>query len=172
MFQDQNLKFVNYFLSRKYVLTPKGASEVIETLSLFTKNKFHIPYLITKYASSTLSKENPILTLKVTNVLGESVGPVTVTATLTDHVNKNPLMKNIVFKPVEGDSTLFAYDFFEKPLPFGFYDLTVSAVPQKADPKILGNTDVNIRVSILTQIKIENAELTVTDAETGTKTFM
>lgn len=95
-----------------------------------------------------------------------------VTATLTEHVNKNPLMKNIMFKSVEGDSTLFAYDFFEKPLPFGFYDLTVSAVPQKADPKILGNTDVNIRVSVLTQIKIDNAEFTVTDAETGTKTFM
>ncbi|OTF72793.1 hypothetical protein BLA29_009720, partial [Euroglyphus maynei] len=75
---EQALKFVNYFLSRKYVLTPKGSAEVIETLALFTDNKYHIPYMVTKYGSSALSAtENPVLTLKVTNVLGESVGPVT-----------------------------------------------------------------------------------------------
>ncbi|KAH7643011.1 dolichyl-diphosphooligosaccharide-protein glycosyltransferase subunit 2-like protein [Dermatophagoides farinae] len=174
----QAMKFVNYFLSRKYVLTPKGASEVIETLALFTNNKYHIPYMITKFGSSSLSaNDNPVLTLKITNVLGESVGPVTVTgASLSLNKDKNnAIMKNIQFKSVEGDSTLFAYDFFKDKstlsLASGFYTLTVNVSPQKSDSRILGNTGITIGLSVLTQIKIDDAELTITDADVGTKTF-
>jgi len=97
------MKFVNYFLSRKYVLTPKGASEVIESLSLFTTNKFHIPMIISKYDSSTLSVESPTLTLQVTNVLGHSMGPVTVNGiSLTRKGETNSVLQNISFKPVTG----------------------------------------------------------------------
>ena len=98
------MKFVNYFLSRKFVLTPKGASEVIDSLSLFTTNKFHIPLIVSKYGSSALSAENPILTVKVTNVLGQSVGPVTVSGvSLSRKGEKSPLLQNIAFKAVTGD---------------------------------------------------------------------
>ncbi|KAH9418812.1 proteasome regulatory particle base subunit [Dermatophagoides pteronyssinus] len=172
----QATKFVNYFLSRKYVLTPKGVSEVIETLALFTNNKYHIPYMITKFGSSALSAtENPILTIKVTNVLGESVGPVTVTGTsLSMNKDKNnAIMKNISFKPVAGDSTLFAYDFFatKSSLSSGFYTMTVNVSPQKPDARILGNNGIPIGLTILTKVKIDSAELTITDADVGTKTF-
>ena len=84
-------------------------------------------------------------------------------------------MKNIQFKSVEGDSTLFAYDFFKdkstSSLASGFYTLTVNVSPQKSDSRILGNTGITIGLSVLTQIKIDDAELTITDADVGTKTF-
>ncbi|KAI2808529.1 proteasome regulatory particle base subunit [Blomia tropicalis] len=167
---EQALKLVNYFLSRKYVLTAKGASEVIESLSLFANNKYHIPLIVSKYGSSSLSAENSILTIKVTNVLGLPVGPVTVTGTtLTPQGEKTSLLKDIAFKPVTGDSTLFAYDFFEKPLPSGFYSLKVNAIPTKSDSRIFGNSLVEIKLSILTQVDIVNAELNIADSETGSR---
>ena len=103
-YQEQALKFVNYFLSRKYVLTPKGASEVIESLALFTTNKFHIPLVVSKYGSAALSRENPVFTVKVTNVLGQQIGPVTVTgASLHKEGSKDIISRDIAFKPVSGD---------------------------------------------------------------------
>ena len=86
------------------MLTPKGASEVIETLSLFTTNKFHIPLVVSKYGSAALSAESPILTVKVTNVLGLPVGPVTVSGvSLTRKGETSPVLQSISFKPVTGD---------------------------------------------------------------------
>lgn len=86
------------------MLTPKGASEVIESLNLFTSNNYHIPYVITKYSSTSMSAEKPILTLKVSNVLGFAVGPLSVTATsITKQGERNSALKNVVFKPVTGD---------------------------------------------------------------------
>lgn len=51
-----------------------------------------------------MSSEKPVLTLKVANVLGLSVGPLTVTGTtLSRKGERSPILKNIVFKPVTGD---------------------------------------------------------------------
>lgn len=62
-------------------------------------------------------------------------------------------------------STLFAYDFFGKPLPTGYYTLVVSA--QKAGSSAA--TTVEIKTNILTSIDIVNAELTISDADVGNK---
>jgi len=141
-------------------------------LSLFTNNKFHIPLIISKYGSSALSAESPILTVQVTNVLGLSVGPVTVNGiSLTRKGEKSPVLQNIAFKPVTGDSTLFAHDFFEKPLASGFYSLLLTATPQKSDARYFGNSQVEIKISILTQIDIANAELSIADVDVGSKSI-
>lgn len=70
---------------------------------------------------------------------------------------------------LSSNSTLFAHDFFEKPLPSGFYTLLVNANPQKADPRIFGNSQVEVKASILTQIDISNVELAIADVEVGSK---
>ena len=53
-----------------------------------------------------------------------------------------------------------------KPLR-GLYDVSVSAVPSKADPRLIGNTGVQIKAIVLTQVSVVNAEITVADRDTG-----
>ncbi|KAF7492317.1 Dolichyl-diphosphooligosaccharide--protein glycosyltransferase subunit 2 [Sarcoptes scabiei] len=168
---DQAIKFVNYFLSRKHVLTPKGANDVVDILQMYTDNKYHIPYIITKFGSSSLSRNNPVLTLKITNVLGNSIDSVSVSGTSVTNDKAQVVMNEIRFKSVTGDSTLFAFDFFEKPLPSGFFTLTVNALPSKPNTKIIGNTNVKMGFAIQTQIKISDAELIVTYHDSGVQNF-
>ncbi|XP_054153905.1 dolichyl-diphosphooligosaccharide--protein glycosyltransferase subunit 2-like [Oppia nitens] len=165
---DQALKFANYFLSRKYVLTPKGISELLEVLKLFTNNKYHIPVVITNYGSSALSPTNSVLTVRVTNVLGASLGPLSVTIDKAVRVDdKNVILSKKPFQGVQGDSKLFAINFLESKPMRGQYDVSVSATPTKADPRLIGNTGVQIKVIVLTQVSIASAEITVADRDTG-----
>lgn len=100
---SQVKKLVNYFLSRKHVLSPKGVSDLLITLKLFTNNKYHVPYVFSVYGGKILSKSNTVLTVKVCNVLGESVGPVSVTGLSFTANSGTPFAQNIVFKQVTGD---------------------------------------------------------------------
>jgi oligosaccharyltransferase complex subunit delta (ribophorin II) len=52
----------------------------------------------------------------------------------------------------------------------GFHELTVSAKPAKADPKLVGNTAVKLNVKVLAEQKISNAVLKIIDSDSGTKT--
>lgn len=62
-------------------------------------------------------------------------------------------------------SALFAYDFFAKPLPAGYYTLVVSA------QKIGGSPfQTELKVNILTSVDIVNAELIISDVDVGSKT--
>lgn len=166
--QDQALKFANYFLSRKYVLTPKGISEFLEVLKLMTTNKYHIPVVITSYGSTALSASNPVLTVRITNVLGAPLGPFTVTADSAVRLeDKKSLLTKKAFQPVQGDSKLFAINLLESKPSRGSYDISVSAVPTKPDPRLIGNTGVHIKAIVLTQVAVVSAEVTVADRDTG-----
>lgn len=103
----QVTKLVNYFLSRKHVLSPKGVSDLLVTLKMFTNNKYHVPYVFSIYGGKTLSKGNTVLTVKVCNVLGGSVGPVSVIGPAFTTTAGGVFAKNIAFKQVTGDR----YDF-------------------------------------------------------------
>lgn len=111
--QDQALKFANYFLSRKFVLTPKGISELLEVLKLYTNNKFHIPVIITNYGSSALSPTNSVLTVRITNVLGASLGPLTVTADSATRIDdKKVIWTKKSLQPVQGDRSVTNHPYF------------------------------------------------------------
>ena len=59
-------------------------------------------------------------------------------------------------------ATGYAMDLMALKPAAGFYELVVSATnPAKANPAIVGNTDVKLTVKVLTTISINNAELKV-----------
>ncbi len=62
-------------------------------------------------------------------------------------------------------SALFAYDFFAKPLPAGYYTLVVSAQKSGGSP-----SQTELKVNILTSVDIVNAELIISDVDVGSKT--
>ena len=76
----------------------------MEVLKLYTNNKYHIPVVVTNYGSSALSPTNSVLTVKITNVLGASLGPMTVTADSAVRVeDKKVVFTKKSLQPVQGD---------------------------------------------------------------------
>lgn len=122
---------------------------------------------VAKYGSTALSADSPVLTVRVTDEVGKAVtGAVTVKGvSLTRKGEKSPTLENVAFKAVTGDSALFAYDFFAKPLPAGYYTLVVSAQKSGGSP-----FQTELKVNILTSVDIVNAELIISDVDVGSKT--
>merc|ERR1712168_581610 len=75
----QAVKFANYFLSRKSVQQAKGAYHLLEALTTLTNNKFHVPVAVTNVANSVVSETAPNVQIKITDLLGKSLGKMDVT---------------------------------------------------------------------------------------------
>ncbi|XP_035210343.1 dolichyl-diphosphooligosaccharide--protein glycosyltransferase subunit 2-like [Stegodyphus dumicola] len=157
---EQAVKFTNYFLSRKFVQTVKGSAQLLDILRIFATNKFHIPVAVTLASNSALSDENPNVQIRITNVLGASLGPLTVTADNAKRVGDDAVvLSKKAFQAVKGSNILYTLNFMEsKPLR-GFYTISVSAVPRKPDPKLIGNTGAQIKVKVMTEAAVEGAEI-------------
>ncbi|CAG2122124.1 unnamed protein product, partial [Medioppia subpectinata] len=111
---------------------------------------------------------NPVLTVRVTNVLGASLGPLAVTIDSAVKVDdKKTVLTKKTLQSVQGDSKLYAINFLDSKPSRGQYDLLVSAVPSKADPRLIANTGVQLKAIVLTQVSIVSAEITVADRDTG-----
>ncbi|XP_076326377.1 oligosaccharide transferase delta subunit [Tachypleus tridentatus] len=166
---EQAVKFTNYFLSRKFVQTAKGAAQLLDILKLLTVNKYHIPVAVTVASNSALSTDSPVIRVRVTNVLGDSLGPLTVTAdTATRLGDSAVIMSKKAFVPVQGDNTAYSLNFMEsKPLR-GFYKVSVSAVPVKPDSRLVGNTGASINVKVMTKVGIEKVEVGTVDRDQAT----
>ncbi|RWS01104.1 dolichyl-diphosphooligosaccharide--protein glycosyltransferase subunit 2-like protein [Dinothrombium tinctorium] len=155
---DQSIKFTNYFLSRKTVQTPKSAAELLQVLKLLVDNKYHIPVCVSRYQSPAISHSNPVISVRVANVMGKSLGrdlKVTANSELTGKKN---------FQSVQGDSTLFALKIDNKARR-GAYNISIDVTPSKADPRLIGNTNAVVKVIMMTEISIENVEIGVVDSD-------
>ena len=176
---DQAVKFTNYFLSRKFVQTVKGAAQLLDIMRIFSTNKFHIPIAVTLASNSALSDENPNVQVRITNVLGASLGPLTVTADVAKRVeNDAVVLTKKAFQPVKGSDILYTLNFLEfKPIR-GFYKISITAVPSKSDPKVssqtalnsklIGNTGALINVKVMTEVTVEAAEIGTIYRDQGT----
>lgn len=78
--KEQANKFAEYFVSRKSVQTFKGVCYLLEVTSVLADNAFHIPVAITLASKAAVSKNEPKFQVKVTNILGKSLGSLTVIA--------------------------------------------------------------------------------------------
>lgn len=78
--KDQANKFAEYFVSRKSVQALKGVYYLLEVTSVLAENPFHIPVAITLASKSAVSKSDPKFQVKVTNILGKSLGSLNVVA--------------------------------------------------------------------------------------------
>lgn len=142
----------------------KGAADLLQVLQLLTQNKYHIPVCISRYGKVALSQEDPIVTIKVTNVLGQTLGTgLSVTAKSTALTGEKSL------ENVQGDSTLFAFDIFKSKPKTGKLDLVVSVKSNKPDSRVIGNTGGVVSVIITRQVVVEKPEISIHDKDqTGT----
>jgi len=77
---EQVLKFTEYFLSRKFVFTLKDIYYLTKALSTLSNNKNQVPAVVSVFKSNFITKENPSLKVRVTNLFDRSIPDVAVTA--------------------------------------------------------------------------------------------
>jgi len=80
MKDDQVTKFTQYFLSRKFVFTLKDIHYLLSALSALSNNKNQVPVVVSVYKSNQITKENPMLKVRVTNLLDRAIPDAKVTA--------------------------------------------------------------------------------------------
>lgn len=166
MTKDQALKFTNYFLLRKNAQTVKGAALMYDVLKILTENKFHIPVAVTLFGGSALTAATPTVVVKVTNVMGQALGPLSVIMTNAVRLaDDTAVLDRKPFAPSKEDQTLYVYNFMSSKPRRGFYKLSLTAMPVQADERLLGNTGAEVGVKVLTQVEIVNVEIGTSDRE-------
>ncbi|KAG1665248.1 Dolichyl-diphosphooligosaccharide--protein glycosyltransferase subunit 2 [Nymphon striatum] len=159
---DQVAKFSNYILNRKRSQAIRGLYYLLDSLKILTDNKFHVPVSITLASNVALSEENPIVKVRVTNLLGEPLpGKLTVTAdTVTRVKDAAVIMSKEGFTETKADSTLYEVNLMKKQKNLmGTYKIAISAVPKKQDPRFVGNVGSPISVSFLVDAQLHDVEI-------------
>lgn len=167
MSDDKVVKFANYFLSRKHVHQLRAAYQLVSVIKTLTDNQFHIPVAITLASPVAVTSSSPNVKVQVTNLLGGSIGSLTVTADSAKHISSEAIV--LSKKPFTAkDSSTYELNFMQAKPVRGFYKIIISAKPSKEDKKLLGLTGAEVEVKVTTQVSIENVEIGVADKDQTT----
>jgi len=166
--EDKVIKFVNYFLSRKHVQSLKNSATILSVITTFTDNQFHIPIAVTLASQVSVSDQYPIVQVRVSNLLGNSLGKVAVTADTARHLGDDAVvLSKKPFSASATDDALYELDFLKVKPARGFYKILVSIAPQQKDSRLLGTAGAEVEVKVTTKVAIENVEVGVADKDQG-----
>ncbi|KAH6937385.1 hypothetical protein HPB50_027529 [Hyalomma asiaticum] len=164
--KEQVLKFANYLLSRKNVQPVKGAALLYDVLKLLATNSYHVPVATSLSGSGALSKAAPTVVVQVTDVLGSPLGPLSVLLNKAIRLLDNQVvMERKPFAPAKEDPSLYVYNFVSNKPRRGFYQLSLNAIPVKADNRLVGNTDAELSVKVLTDVEVVGLEIGTADRD-------
>jgi len=167
---EQALKFANYLINRKSIQSLKGAYHLVNGLTMFCTNKFHLPVVVSLASPAALSPRQPRLTVQVTDLLGRPLaGDLSLLAESATRLSDDAVVvSKSPFTPSKTDKSMYELDMLASTPGRGFYRLVVSAKPSKPDGRLIGNTAAQLRVKVLTQMSIESVELAVADSDQAT----
>ena len=166
--KEQIVKFANYFLSRKSVQGVKGAAVLLEVIDALTSNNYAVPVAVTLASPATVSEASPKIRIRVSNLFGAALNTpmsVTVQSAQSQSDKKVTLLKNAKMSPVAGETSLFEIDMKSAKPVRGFYTLTVTATPSKADNRLVGNEAATLEVKVLSAVSVDNVQIGVVDAD-------
>ncbi|KAH3710333.1 hypothetical protein DPMN_069810, partial [Dreissena polymorpha] len=163
--EDKVLKFANYLLSRKHVQRLKSAYELLAAAAILSNNKFHIPLCVTLSSSIAVSQSKPTVQVRVSDMLGGSLGKTTVTADSAKNLGDQSVVVNKKQFKDTSDESLFEMDFMANKPSSGFYKVTVSVTPAKADARLIGTSGAAVTVKVTTQVSLDNVEIGVADKD-------
>jgi len=182
--QDQAIKFSKYLLSRKYVYQPKDLHHLVLGLSALSNNKHQIPVVLSVHKTSIISKDSPLLKVRVTNVMDQSIPDASVSVKeFTSASGEKTLFgdKHMV-KSTEDDFIVvdseiargyvaahpFELNVLSENLSRGLYKASLN-VEIKKDSKLFvigGSFDVPCKV--LTRVNVEDFKIGVSDKDAST----
>uniref|UniRef100_A0A8R1TSE8 Dolichyl-diphosphooligosaccharide--protein glycosyltransferase subunit 2 n=2 Tax=Onchocerca TaxID=6281 RepID=A0A8R1TSE8_ONCVO len=162
---DEAVKLANYLLSRKTVQLDRGAYLLLLTLKKLTNNHFQIPVVFSLASSASLLDTDKPLVIRVSNVLGESVGPLSVILDAATHIaSKEIAIVQQPLKEVASDKTKTLYEVSVKNAKqHGFYNLALTAGSQ--DKRLVGTNGASLMMRILVKVRIEDIAVAVFDRE-------
>jgi len=178
--QDQVIKFSKYLLSRKFVYQPKDIHHLVLALAALSNNKHQIPVVVSVHKTSIISQDSPLLKVRVTNVLDQSIPEATVEVkTFTDASGENKFGEKPMEKSTEDDFIVvdaeiargfvaahaFELNVLSESLSRGLYSASLN-VEIKKDSKLFvtgGSFDVSCKV--LTRVSVEDFKIGVSDKD-------
>ena len=98
MSEDQAVKFAKYLLNRKYVQSLKDVHHLLVALGALSTNTEIVPVVVSVFKTSLITKENPKLKVRVTNLIDQSIPDVKITATSFATADKD---STVIFENVE-----------------------------------------------------------------------
>lgn len=144
--EEQAAKFVSYFLSRRSVQQPKGASVLLEVLQTIVADKKLSLACIQLAGNGQLSPESPVVTVKVLDILGNTLvpAPSSVQATVTAKADNSVLISKVTLVARNSEKTVFALDLTSAKPARGVHvvDVTADAHKQSLNVKVLGRVKV------------------------------
>ncbi len=165
----QSVKLANYFLSRKNVQQAKGVWHLLSALTTLSKNDYHVPVAITLESAPTVSEASPTVKIRVTDVMGGSLGGMSVIIDSAMRMSDGAVvMSKSQTKAAGSDATLYEVDMMSTKPARGFYELLVTATPSKTNPTLAGNEAASLVVKVLGSVWITNVEVGVVDADQST----
>ncbi|XP_042864333.1 dolichyl-diphosphooligosaccharide--protein glycosyltransferase subunit 2-like isoform X1 [Penaeus japonicus] len=164
---DQAVKFANYLMSRKSVQVPKGVYYLLEAVSMFTSNRFHIPVAITLASNVAVSADAPRVQVRVTDLKGSSLGSLRVVAdSATRDSDEVVIVSKEELSPLAGQDGVYEFDVMSRQPERGFYRLVVSTVT--SDSRLVGHMAAQLTFKVLTAIDIQGVEVGTADSDRST----
>lgn len=160
---EQTKKFTSYFLARKTVTQPKGASLLLESLREIMKNPSISPISIRIADNGQITPESPILQVRICDLLGEPLKekPANVKVTISSKSDNKKTVDGENLVPAAADLSLYKIDLKEKKLPKGGYKVDVAAGNYK---------QTNLPINILGRVTISKLEISISEADSQTPT--
>ncbi|XP_031627769.1 dolichyl-diphosphooligosaccharide--protein glycosyltransferase subunit 2 [Contarinia nasturtii] len=157
--EDQQNKFITYFLSRSVVLQPKGASLLLEVLSTIATDRKTAPIGISFIGNGQVFPEAQELNIQIVDILGEPVQPAisSVTGSITSKADNSVLGSNLAFTPRSSDRTAYSLNLKSLKLKQGTYTIDI-----KAD-----TYTQTLVFKVLTQVKVASLEIGIGESDSS-----
>lgn len=166
---DQAVKFANYFLSRKSVQIPKGVWSLLDALNTLTTNKAHLPVAVTLASSASVSNENPRISVKISDILGKPLGPLTVIADSATRVSDDVVVLSKKKFDSSGDNSVYTFNLMESKPEKGTYKVTISATLDKPDSRVGGSIGSIVNIKVMCTPGIDHVDVGTADADQTTQ---
>uniref|UniRef100_A0A8C7N2M9 Dolichyl-diphosphooligosaccharide--protein glycosyltransferase subunit 2 n=1 Tax=Oncorhynchus kisutch TaxID=8019 RepID=A0A8C7N2M9_ONCKI len=164
--EDQVIQLVNSVFSKKSWQSLSEAFSVACAAAALSNNRFQVPVIVSAQGPATVSHNQPILQLLVTDVLSNPLASASVVVESAQAVvSKNVILTQAPFSLRDG---IFELNFMTSQPASGYYQFSVAIT---GDTRLVAS-QVELKVKVSTEVAITNMDLSVVDKDQsiGTKT--
>uniref|UniRef100_A0A8C7R336 Dolichyl-diphosphooligosaccharide--protein glycosyltransferase subunit 2 n=1 Tax=Oncorhynchus mykiss TaxID=8022 RepID=A0A8C7R336_ONCMY len=167
--EDQVIQLVNSVFSKKSWQSLSEAFSVACAAAALSNNRFQVPVIVSAQGPATVSHNQPILQLLVTDVLSNPLASASVVVESAQAVvSKNVILTQCIILSTCFDSGIFELNFMTSQPASGYYQFSVAIT---GDTRLVAS-QVELKVKVSTEVAITNMDLSVVDKDQsiGTKT--
>uniref|UniRef100_A0A8C7QWQ1 Dolichyl-diphosphooligosaccharide--protein glycosyltransferase subunit 2 n=1 Tax=Oncorhynchus mykiss TaxID=8022 RepID=A0A8C7QWQ1_ONCMY len=157
--EDQVIQLVNSVFSKKSWQSLSEAFSVACAAAALSNNRFQVPVIVSAQGPATVSHNQPILQLLVTDVLSNPLASASVVVESAQAVvSKNVILTQAPFSLRDG---IFELNFMTSQPASGYYQFSVAIT---GDTRLVAS-QVELKVKVSTEVAITNMDLSVVDKD-------